>query len=98
MSHQHRADRQDLLPCPAEHASLDAAWDMVGFLGYEGTLLAHVQLAIHQYPQVLLGSAVFHLYIHQLLLVAVVATTGARPCTWIIELHVNHLCPLLEPV
>ena len=30
---------------------------MVGFLGCEGTLLAHFQLPIHQYPQVFFGNA-----------------------------------------
>ena len=31
------------------HASFDAAQDIVDFLGCKGTLLAHVQLRIHQY-------------------------------------------------
>jgi len=50
-SHQHRAEEQDHLPWPAGHASFNAAQDMVGFLGCEGTLLAHVQLPIHQNSQ-----------------------------------------------
>ena len=48
-SHQCRAEGQGLLPWPADHTSFDVTQDMVGFLGREGTLLAHVQLAIHQY-------------------------------------------------
>ena len=48
--HQCRLERQDHLFCPAGHASLDTAQDMTGFAGCEGTLLAHVQLPIHQYP------------------------------------------------
>ena len=39
-SHQQRRKGQDHLPCPAGHASFDAAQDMVGFLVWEGTLLA----------------------------------------------------------
>ena len=47
---------------------LDAVQDTVGFLGCEGTLLAHVQLPIHQYPQVLFGRAVLHPFILKLVL------------------------------
>ena len=54
--HQHRAEGQDPLPCPAGCASFDAAQHTVGFLGCEGTLLAHVLLAVHQYPHVFFGS------------------------------------------
>ena len=49
---QRRVEGQDYLPHPAGHSSSDAAQNMVGFLGCEGTLLAHIQLAIHQYSQV----------------------------------------------
>ena len=49
------AEGQDHLPSPAGRIPFDAAQDKVGFLGCEGTLLAHVQLATHQYPQVLFG-------------------------------------------
>jgi len=48
--HQHRAEGQDHFPCSADHTSVDAAQDRVGFLGHEGKLLAHLQLTIHQYP------------------------------------------------
>jgi len=51
---------QNPLPRPAGHAVLDAAQDMVGFLGCKLTLPAHVELLIHQYPQVLLlGAAIY---------------------------------------
>ncbi|KAK4821151.1 hypothetical protein QYF61_014246 [Mycteria americana] len=50
-SHQGRAERQNHLPRPAGHAAFDAAQDMAGLLGCERTLLAHVQLFVHQYPQ-----------------------------------------------
>jgi len=51
-THQRRVEEQDHLPWRAGHASFVAAQDMVRFLGCKGTLLAHVQLTIHQYPQV----------------------------------------------
>jgi len=53
-SHQSRVEGQNPLPRPAGHASLDAAQDTAGFLGCKLTLLAPVELLIHQYPQVLL--------------------------------------------
>ena len=36
---------------PSDHASFDAAQDMVGFLGCEGTLLTHVQLPSTSTPR-----------------------------------------------
>ena len=56
-SHQGRVERENHFPQIADHASFDAAQDMVCFLGCEGTVLAHVQLPIHQYPQVLFDRA-----------------------------------------
>ncbi|KAK4810670.1 hypothetical protein QYF61_007470 [Mycteria americana] len=56
-SHQSRAEWQNHLPRPAGHASFDAAQDTVGLLGCERTSLTHVQLFIHQYPQVLFRRA-----------------------------------------
>jgi len=56
-------DGQSHFPQPAYHAAIAAAQDMVCFLGCEGTLLAHVQLPIHQYPHVLSGSAALHPYV-----------------------------------
>ena len=55
MSPQYRVEGQDHLPRSVGYTSFDAAQDIVGFLGCEGTLLAHDQLAIHQYPQVILS-------------------------------------------
>ena len=74
-SHQHRAEGQDHLPHPASHTSFDAVQDTVGFLGCEGTSLAHVQPAIHQYPQVFFCRAAFNPFISQLVLVVRVAST-----------------------
>jgi len=42
---QCRVERQDDLTHPADHISFDAAQDTVGFLGCEGTVLAHIQPA-----------------------------------------------------
>jgi len=53
------AEVQDHLPQHGGHTS-DADWDS---MGCEGTLLAHVQLTTHQYPQVLFGMVVLCPYI-----------------------------------
>jgi len=47
-SHQSRAEWQNHLPLSAGHAAFDAAQDTAGLLGCERTLVAHVQLFIHQ--------------------------------------------------
>jgi len=79
-----RVEEQDYLPQPAGHTSFDAAQNMVGFLGYKSTVLTHVQLVIHQYPQVLFSRTVLYPYIPQLvLIVGGCHDSGARPCTWL---------------
>jgi len=50
-SHQRGVKGQNDLPCSAGHASLDAAQDVVGFLGCERTLLDYVELLINQHPK-----------------------------------------------
>ena len=67
---QYRAEGQDHLPSCADHAAFDADQDMVGFLNWEGTLLSHVQLAIHQYLQVFWDGPMLSLLIPQHVLVA----------------------------
>jgi len=48
-SHKSGVKGQNHLSQPVGHVSLDAAQDMVGFLGCKHTLPAHVELLIHQY-------------------------------------------------
>jgi len=72
---------------------------MVGFLGCEGTLLAYVQLPIHQYPQVLFNRVLLHLYLPQLVEIAEVATTQVQE--FALEFTQSRevlLGPLLKPV
>jgi len=47
------------LPRPAGHTVPDTSQDAIGLLGHLGTLLAHVQLAVDQHPQVLFCWAAF---------------------------------------
>ncbi|KAK4824458.1 LOW QUALITY PROTEIN: hypothetical protein QYF61_015836 [Mycteria americana] len=74
-SHQSRVEGQNHLPQPAGHASFDAAQDTVGLLGCQRTLLAHVQLFVHQYPQVLFRRAALDHIIPQPVLILGVALT-----------------------
>ncbi|KAK4810846.1 hypothetical protein QYF61_008818 [Mycteria americana] len=98
-SHQRGVEGQNHLPRPAGHASFDAAQDTVGFLGCERTLPAHVQLFIHQYPQVLLLRAALNPFIPQPVLVPGVALTQVQDLALgKVEPHEVHMGPLLELV
>ena len=56
-SHRSRAERENYLPHYAVCPSFDAAQDTVGPLGHKCTLLACINLFIHQNPEVLLHRA-----------------------------------------
>ncbi|KAK4828847.1 LOW QUALITY PROTEIN: hypothetical protein QYF61_000904 [Mycteria americana] len=57
--HQCRVQGDNHFPSPAGHAIPDTSQDAIGLLGHLGTLLAHIQLAMGQYPQVLFCRAAF---------------------------------------
>ena len=97
--HQHRVKGQNHRSQPARHSSFDAAQDMVGFLGCKGTLLAHVQLAIQQYPQVSFLAGLHSILSFLLVLVVRVSLTQVQDLAFgFVELHEVHLGPLLKPV
>jgi len=50
--HQCRVQGQDDFPSPAQHTIPDTSQDATGLLGHVGTLLAHIQLTVHQYTEV----------------------------------------------
>ncbi|KAK4826030.1 hypothetical protein QYF61_003851 [Mycteria americana] len=98
-SHQHGVEGQNHLPQPAGHNSFDTDQDMVGFLGCECTFLAHVQLFIHQYPQVLLHRAALNHIIPQPVLILGVAHTQVQDLALgLDEPHEVHIGPLLQLV
>ncbi|KAK4822945.1 hypothetical protein QYF61_023445 [Mycteria americana] len=98
-SHQSRVEGQNHLPRPAGHASFDAAQDTVGLLGCEHTVLAHVQLFTHQYPQVLLSRAALNPLIPQPVLIPGVALTQVQDLALgLVEPHEVHTGPLLQLV
>ncbi|KAK4812304.1 LOW QUALITY PROTEIN: hypothetical protein QYF61_014090, partial [Mycteria americana] len=49
----------DHFPSPAGHTISDTSQNAIGFLGHLGTLLAHIQPAVNQHPQVLFCLAAF---------------------------------------
>ncbi|KAK4816932.1 hypothetical protein QYF61_025428 [Mycteria americana] len=98
-SHQSRAEGQNHLLQPVGHASSDATQHTGGLLGCKRTLPAHVQLFIHQYPQVRLGRAALNPFIPQPVLILGVAPTQVQNLALIlVECHEVHRGPLLELV
>ncbi|KAK4823524.1 hypothetical protein QYF61_003033 [Mycteria americana] len=57
--HQCRVQGHNHFPTPAGHAIFDTSQGAVGLLGHLGTLLAHIQAAVDQHPQVLFYQAAF---------------------------------------
>ena len=96
-SHLCIAKRQGHLPCLGGHSSFDAARIWLAF-GAAGTLLAHVQLASHQYPQVLLVGLLLVLSSPVHTDSRVVPTQVQYLPLGFIESHEVHLGPLLALV
>ncbi|KAK4827196.1 hypothetical protein QYF61_015224 [Mycteria americana] len=98
-SHQSRVEGWNHFPRPAGHASFDAAQDTVGLLGCECTLLAPVQLFVHQYPQVLFHRAALNHIIPQPVLELRIAPTQVQdPTLGLVEPHEVHTDPLPQLV
>jgi len=95
-SHWSGAEGQNHLPRPAGHASLDAAQDMVGLLGCERTLSAHVQLFIHQYPQVLLRAALNPFIPQSVLILEITPTQVQDLSLGLAEPHEIHIGPISQ--
>ena len=62
---------------PADHASLGAVQNTVGLRGYQCTLLACVQLFVHQDPRALLNRAALNEF-SQSVLVSGIASTQVQ--------------------
>jgi len=98
-SHQTGAEGQNSVPRPAGHTCFDAAEDTVGFLGCEHTLMAHVQLFIHQYPQVLLSRPALNPFLPQPVLMPGVTLTLMQDLgLGLVEPHEADTGPLLKLV
>ncbi|KAK4814406.1 hypothetical protein QYF61_018165 [Mycteria americana] len=76
-----------------------SAQGTIGLLGCERTLSAHVQLFIHQYPQVLLHRAALNPFTPQPVLIPGVALTQMQdPALGLVEPHEVHMGLLLQLV
>ena len=72
-----RVEEENPLPLPSA-TSFDAVQDTVGLPGCKSTLLAYVQLFIHQDPQVLFCRAALSEFFSQSVLVPEIASTQVQ--------------------
>ncbi|KAK4821920.1 hypothetical protein QYF61_004923 [Mycteria americana] len=92
--HQCQVQGHDHCPTPAGHAISDTSQDAVGFLGHLGTLLAHIQLAVDQHPQVLFCQAAFQpLFPKPVALHGIIVTTVQDQALGLVEPHTAGLGP-----
>ncbi|KAK4820326.1 hypothetical protein QYF61_023559 [Mycteria americana] len=97
--HQCRVQGRDHFPSPAGHAIADTSQDAIGLLGHLGTLLAHIQPAVDQHPQVLLCWAAFQpLFPKPAALHGVAAAQGQDLALSLVEPHTTDLGPWIQPV
>ncbi|KAK4824040.1 hypothetical protein QYF61_009631 [Mycteria americana] len=77
----------------------DTSQDAIGFLGHLGTLLAHIQAAVNQHPQVLFCLAAFQpLFPKPVALHGVVVTQVQDLALSLVEPHAVGLGPSIQPV
>ncbi|KAK4832035.1 hypothetical protein QYF61_020550 [Mycteria americana] len=86
-------------PSPAGHAIFNTSQDAIGFLGHLGTLLAHIQAAVNQHPQVLLCQAAFQpLFSKPVALHGVAVAQVQDLALGLVEPHTIDLGPSIQPV
>jgi len=86
-------------PTPAGHTIPDTSQDAVGVLGHLSMLLAHVQPAVSQHPQILLCRAAFRpLLPKPAALHGVVVTQAQDLALSLVEPLTVGLGPLIQPV
>ncbi|KAK4819628.1 hypothetical protein QYF61_008848 [Mycteria americana] len=89
----------DHIPSPAGHAIFDTSQDAIGFLGHLGTLLAHIQLAVNQHPQVLFRWAASQpLFPKPVALHGVAVTQVQDLALGLVEPRTIDLGPSIQPV
>ncbi|KAK4816514.1 hypothetical protein QYF61_017614 [Mycteria americana] len=97
--HHCRVQGHDHFPSPAGHAISDTTHDAIGFLGHLGTLLAHIQVAVDQHPEVLLCQAAFQpLFPKPVALYGVAVAQVQDPALGLVEPHTIDLSPSIQPV
>ncbi|KAK4819032.1 hypothetical protein QYF61_024397 [Mycteria americana] len=97
--HQCRVQGHNHFPSPAGHAIFDTSQDAIGFLGHLGTLLAHIQLAVNQHPQVLFCLAAFQpLFPKPVALHGVAVAQVQDLALGLVKPHTIDLGPSIQPV
>ncbi|KAK4824175.1 LOW QUALITY PROTEIN: hypothetical protein QYF61_011472, partial [Mycteria americana] len=97
--HQCRVQGHDHFPTPAGHAIFNTSQDAIGFLGYLGTLLAHIQAAVNQHPQVLFCLAAFQPLCPKPVALHGVAVAQVQDLALgLVEPHTIGLVPSIQPV
>ncbi|KAK4819534.1 hypothetical protein QYF61_006027 [Mycteria americana] len=97
--HQCRVQGHDHFPSPAGHTIFDTSQDAVDLLGHLGTLLAHIQPAVNQHPQVLLCWAAFQpLFPKPVALHGVAVAQVQDPALSLVEPHTIGPSPSIQPV
>ncbi|KAK4823617.1 hypothetical protein QYF61_004220 [Mycteria americana] len=97
--HQCQVQGDNHFPSYAGHAISNTSLDAVGFLGHLGTLLAHIQVAVNQHPQVLFCWAAFQpLFPKPVALHGVVVTQVQDLAFHLLAPHTVGLGPSIQPV
>ncbi|KAK4819760.1 hypothetical protein QYF61_010895 [Mycteria americana] len=97
--HQCPVQGHDHCPRPAGHAISDTNQDAIGLLGHLGTLLAHIQPAVNQHPQVLFHQAAFQpLFPKPVALHGVAVAQVQDPALSLVEPPTIGLGPWIQPV
>ncbi|KAK4822230.1 LOW QUALITY PROTEIN: hypothetical protein QYF61_011871 [Mycteria americana] len=97
--HQCRVQGHNHFPSPAGHAISDTSQDAIGFLGHLGTLLAHIQAAVNQHPQVLFCQAAFQpLFPKPVALHGVAVAQVQDLALSLVKPHTIDLGPSIQPV
>ena len=90
---------QDDFPSCAHHTVPHISQDAIGLLGHLGTLLAHIQLTVHQYPKVPFHQAAFQpLLIKPVGLPGVIVTKMQDPTMDPMEIHATNLGPSIQSI
>ncbi|KAK4820818.1 hypothetical protein QYF61_007212, partial [Mycteria americana] len=97
--HHCRVQGHNHFPSPAGHTIFDINQDAIGFLGHLGTLLAHIQAAVNQHPQVLLCLAAFQpLFPKPVVLHGVAVAQVQDLALGLVKPHAIDLGPSIQPV
>ncbi|KAK4817763.1 hypothetical protein QYF61_026986 [Mycteria americana] len=97
--HQCRVQGDNPFPSPAGHTIFITSQDAIGLLGHLGTLLAHIQPAVDQHPQVLLCWAASQpLFPKPVALHGVFVTQVQDPALSLVEPHTVGPSPSIQPV